>query len=580
MADPDDAAALRAHGEAASDALPADQFLHAPATATASGGSGSAERRTSGVLKLAPRDSIADAVVVAAGVAAEAEPNSSGRLSVRNRDAIPSTRSTPAPFGELELTALRLELARVRQTLEEGDNEQAVDGVTTAEDLVTASAAVSTDDSDSSDVSEFRVLAFGGGTYRGQARLHGQLEQSEWEPHGLGVLTTSSGHTYCGQWLNGTQVGHGTRYGPALHYEGDVSVAGGTAVPATGSCYGVGLYTFGALFVGCWGGDVTLSPPNVLHPRGLGSLQSSADTLAVDGWCHGLRCAHQCPTEMDPSSGSFRLPAGIRLQDQPLRGLLVADEKLQLWRRRSLTRALSVWARLCCDFNITQAKRSRLLALSAQARARRAEQIATLEDIDRQKAARSDDAADLLALLAKSREAQEQRSQRRHLYAHRLASAIKQRDLAQACVVKQQSAVKPLELELQEVEELLTEARQAQEHCSQCARELRVLKRQVENASVKLNAVRFDQQRNAVPLGSAQQQQESQLNYSQRSVPLTPVKKTPRLRQDATDNNSMLGSRDASSVTLDQQFVCDVPGCMCGIPRDVFLRVGAALNDE
>lgn len=220
---------------------------------------------------------------------------------------------------------------------------------------------------------------------------------------------------------------------------------------------------------------------------------------------------------MDPSS--FRLSAGIHLLDQPLRGLLVADKKLHFWRRRSLTRALSTWARLCCEFNITRAKRSRLIALKTQAQARVAEQRAIHDEIDRQKVARSEAAAELLALLAKSREAQEQRSQRRQLYAQRLASAVKQRDLAQACVAKQQSAVKTLEIELQEIEELLTEARQAQEDCAQYARELHVLKRQVENASVKINAVRFNQQHNAEPLGSTRQDQALQPTLSQRSVP-------------------------------------------------------------
>ncbi|KAG6622505.1 uncharacterized protein IUM83_05432 [Phytophthora cinnamomi] len=583
MAGRDDAAALRAHGEAASDALPADQSLRAPATATASGGSGSAERRTSGgVLKLALGDSIAGAAVAvdvaAAAAAAQAEPNPSGRSSIRSRDEIPSTLSTPTLNEELELAALRLELARVRQSLEEDDIE--VDGAPAAGDVIAAPAAESADDGDSSDTTEFRVLAFGAGTYRGQARLRRQLEQSEWEPHGLGVLTTASGHTYCGQWLNGARVGHGTSYGPDLHYEGDVSAAGGTAVlplPTPGSRHGVGFYTFGALFVGCWGATGALAPPEILRPQGLGSLQSSADTLAVDGWCHGLRCSHQCPSAMDALS--FRLPAGIRLQDQPLRGLLVADEKLKYWRGRSLKRALCAWSRLCCDFHIAQAKRSRLLALNTQAQARRAEQRAIKEDTDRQKAARSQDAAGLLDLLTKSRDAQEQRSQRRQLYAQRLVGAIKQRDLAQACVVKQQSAVMTLEAELQEIVELLAEARQAQEHCAQYARELHVLKRQVENASVKLNAVRFDQRRNAVPPGSSLQEQEHQRSLSQRSVPPTPLKKTPRQREDAADNNSAPFS-GGKSTQPDQQFVCDVPGCMCGIPRDVFLRVGAALNDE
>lgn len=162
-------------------------------------------------------------------------------MSIRNPDAIPSA------YGEFELTALRLELDRARKTLEEDDNELEVDGATAAGD---EADAASSDDSNFSDDTSFRVLAFGGGIYRGQARLQGRSEQNEWEPHGLGVLTTSSGHMYCGQWLNGNQAGHGTRYDPALHYEGDVGAAGssGTLSVAATTCrtrHGVGLYTLG-----------------------------------------------------------------------------------------------------------------------------------------------------------------------------------------------------------------------------------------------------------------------------------------------------------------------------------------------
>ncbi|GMF24676.1 unnamed protein product [Phytophthora fragariaefolia] len=584
MAGRDDAAALRAHGESASDA---DQSLRAPpATATASAAPRSAERRGSAVLKLARGDSAADALELDLGADAEAEPNPAGERSVRDQGAIVAESSTPS--AELQLSALRLELDRVRQTLEEEDGleingDTTPDGVAIAAGSTTASAAaVAADDDNFSDAAELRVFTFGDGVYRGQARLRSLPEPSEWEPHGLGVLTTVAGHAYCGQWLDGKLVGHGTSYGRALHYEGDVGAVEDTAphpVTSIGSRHGVGFYMFGSLFVGCWEVAATLPPPGAFRPRGHGSLRCAVDALAVDGWCHGLRCAHQCPSKMDHCS--FRLPADIRRQSQPLRGLLVAEEKLQFWCRRSLKRALSTWSRLCCEFSIAQARRSRLLALNTQAQARRAEQRAIRDDIDRQKTERSQGAAELLELLAKCREAQEQRSQRRQLYAQRLTDAIKQRDLAQACVVKQQSAVKTLEQELQEIVELLTEARQAQGDCARYARELHVLKWQVENASVKINAIRFDQQHDTMTPASSQL--ELQLSLSQRSVPPTPMKKTPPEHVDAANNNSVPPSRGENthrSVALGQQFVCDVPGCMCGIPRDVFLRVGAALNDE
>ncbi|KAG6969536.1 hypothetical protein JG687_00003154 [Phytophthora cactorum] len=419
MADGNDAAALQAHGESTSDVSGEDQSLRVLATATATGGTGSAEERTSGELKLEDGDSSAG----------DAEPIQPDKSNCDQGAILPTPSAeelkVPAVSSSLELAALRLELAQLRQTLqEEPDNVE--------EDAVTATA-----DNEDNETVEYRVIDFAGGTYRGQVQALGALEQIEWRPHGLGVLTTATSHTYCGQWLNGSQVQHGTRYSPTLHYEGDVG---------------------------------------------------------------------------------------------------------------------------------------------AQAQARRAEQRAISENLERQKAAKSQDAAELLTLLAKSRGAQEQRSQRRQLYAQRRFSAIKQRDLARACVAKQDSAVKALEIELLEVVGLLKKARQAQDDCAQYARELHVLKRQIENASVKLNEARFEQRQQA-----SQQEQELQPSLSQRSVPPTPVTKTPRAQECADDNNFVHQSRGDStrrSVTLKQQFVCGVPGCMCGIPRDVFLRVAGALNDE
>ncbi|KAG1703747.1 hypothetical protein DVH05_006762 [Phytophthora capsici] len=524
MADRDDAAALlvQAQGESTS-ATSGDQSL---ATATATGASGSAEGRTSGELKLADEDSSA------------APPN----LPAGDRVAVQRTPSQSTK--ELEQATLCLELAQLRQTLTEE-----------VEDFVHVGDGVADGDVDSV---EYRVIHVDGGTYRGQVQ---SCDQDEWQPHGLGVLTTANGHTCCGQWRNGKQVMHGTRYSPTLQFEGDLT-----------ACNGVGFYTFGALFVGCW--DIR----GRVIPHGLGTLQSSTLTdngiMSVDGWFHGLRCVHPYPLEQC----IFKLSTDLRSQPQPQRGLMLADEKLQYWRRYALIRSINTWRRLCCEFNTTQARRGRLLALRAQAQARLAEQRATSEDLEQRKAAKSQNAAELLVLLVKSRGAQEIRTQRRQLYAQRLTDAIKQRDLAASCVTKQDTAVKALEDELQGIAEQFKDASKAKEDCAQYARELQLLKRQIENASVKLNAARFEKQRLV-----AQREQVTVTvtltSLSQRSVPPTPMKKTPRRREDNDSNNSVPQSCDGIA-RRSEKFVCDVPDCQCGIPRDVFLRVSAVLNDE
>ncbi|KAF4130148.1 hypothetical protein GN958_ATG20563 [Phytophthora infestans] len=548
MADGHDAANAGTHGESTSGLSSEDQSLHHAMLATA----------TSGELKLADRHSSAGA----------AEPIQ--LESTCDQGAIsPSPLSAdevevPAASSRLELTDLRLELAQLRQTLEE-EQDDVEEG-----DPARTTAATATVDEEDNAIVEYRVIDFAGGLYRGQVQAFGPSDQKEWRPHGLGVLTTATIHTRCGQWVNGTQVHYGTRYSPTLRYEGDVGV-GSTST----RCHGVGLYTFGVLFVGCW---VSASRR---YPHGLGSLQSATDActitmISVDGWFHGLQCVHPPVHKC-----IFKLSSDARSQPQPQRGLMVADEKLQFWRRHALTRALSAWIRVCCDFNITQARQSRLLALQTQAHAREAEQRAISANLERHKADKNEDATELLTLLARSREAQEQRFQRRQLYAQRLASAIQQRDLARACVAKQDSAVKVLETELQDVSNQLKRARQAEDDCAQYARDLHVLKRQIENASVKVNAARFDQRQQASQVET--QEQEPQSSLSQRSILPTPIMKTPRARDYADENNSVQQSRLGStrrSVTLGQQFVCGVPGCMCGIPRDVFLRVAGALNDE
>ncbi|OWZ23156.1 hypothetical protein PHMEG_0001991 [Phytophthora megakarya] len=487
MADLDDGAPLQAPGEFTSDALPADQSL---STAT---------------LKLEPGDS------------------STGTDESRTRSAEPSCDRLAASeptAEELERAALCLEIARVREALEEADCE--VEEADAGDDVASTLLG-----NEHSDTIAYRVIDFHGGTYRGQV----QVVNDDWQPHGLGVLTTATGCVCSGQWLNGTQVNHGTRYSPTLRYEGDMSVA---------NCHGVGLYTFGALFIGCW-------------------------NTAADGWFHGLRCIHPSPSETECI---FQLSRNTRSQPQPQRGLMVADEKIQFWHRYALIRALRRWSRLCCEFSITQARTSRLLAFQTQAQARQAEQRANNEHVERQKAAKSNDVAEVLALLAKSRESQEQRHQRQQLYVQRLANAIKQRDLAQVCVTKQESALKTLELELQEIAAQVTEARQAQEDCAQRARELQLLQRQIENLSVNLNAARFDQKRQM----KSPQEHDPELRVPQHSAPPTPVTKTPREQQDTEDDNQ--------HVARGRKFVCDVPGCSCGIPRDVFVRVAAAFNDD
>ncbi|RLN20092.1 hypothetical protein BBJ28_00016184 [Nothophytophthora sp. Chile5] len=459
---------------------------------------------------------------------------------------------------EPELAALRLELTRVRRALFE-ESEGAADG--------SPAIVAVREDADGVDANtEFRVVEVADGVYRGQVSPRGPTDSCDWAPHGFGVLTTAKGHVCCGRWLDGTQMGYGTICNATLHYAGECFAMPNTTRSTANTIRGVGFYAFGALFVGSWCGDATSYPVHDVDrytPHGLGKLTLRSDPSGRDsnrvesGWFQGLHRPFSDAVTTDSDVSTARHYAHLT---QPERGLVIADAKLVFWRRNALTRGLGRWRRWSCDLSVQQAVRSRLVALKVQQKAREAEKRAITTQIAALVTQRRHTDAEVITNVEAARMARERGLERRKLHTQRLVDALEHRDLTRVCVSAQQEAVTVLQQELAQILQLLNEAKQAQENCAKSAQRLQILKRQIQKVTMSLNAV-------TKPAHAA--------DPVQFSPPPTPSR-TPRPQHHGDDLHYEL----VQTPHPTEQFVCDVPGCVCGIPRDVFLRVAATLNGE
>lgn len=456
----------------------------------------------------------------------------------------------------------------------------------------------------------FSVIPFQDGVYRGQvAEAAGSNTLSQLDadaedqatspehapprallPHGFGVWTSADGSCRCGQWVQGEQDGVGTQqHRSILAYEGEWA----NDFP-TGA--GIGTFADGSSFAGEWIRG---------RPYGLGSLRivenltmATEEAQSTFGWFHGTQCLQPCGRSSKveeqgnktarPLTHGLRAAVPSKFEDQPLRGLYVAAMRLDDWRLSTFQRVLGHWRLVCCEHVVETAKQSRLLSMIAWQKAHVAQQKAIdthmLQMVEQRK--RSDQG--LVHLTLKSREKHARVLHVRQFHEQRRATAEFQCELARCCVDTQQDAVDLLESELSAILKLLEEAKQAQADCSEHSHQLQLLKRQIENVSLKINDVRLRQERErfsavkaAANSGSAPSRPASS------SIPGTPLPTTLGaakhstkgvLRTEQTAAGGNQTERDVMVVNPD--YVCDVPGCECGIPRDVFMRVGAALNGE
>lgn len=141
-----------------------------------------------------------------------------------------------------------------------------------------------------------------------------------------------------------------------------------------------------------------------------------------------------------------------------------------------------------------------------------------------------------------------------------------------------------VERELSATLELLSVARQAQTDCHAAAHELLVLKRQIESASVQINTLR--QRIRAGAHESVAGALDADGGGVAMALGLPPSCPTTAAAAETVRIKSIgtvLSQVDVLAVDAEDAGganVCDVPGCGCGIPRDVFLRVASALNGD
>lgn len=418
-----------------------------------------------------------------------------------------------------------------------------------------------------------------GNLYHGQVEeveelqmLDGETKEGEMQlrPHGYGVWTKPDSSKTYGQWAHGIQIGFGS-----LQVESGVRSYEGECQSGNATGYGVGLFANGIVFAGSWRDG---------RPYGLGRLQQQDPALLQYGWFYGTRCVQPCDVEPLLNPLTIVRPHRLRFArqadvDQPTRGLRLVGTIVDDARIDAFRRALRHWRHECCAQAVLRAKRCRVLAVATRQRALRAQQSAVQADLSVRTNRFHSKQADIVSQVGLTRQTHARVQRIRALHVQRRAEAEHQCALAKTCVATQNEAIELMEMELEEVLEALVMAKTAQSDCRQLSHQLHVLKRQIENICVKINALKV-----------SEQNQQQQSNELARSVPSTPWTASENKIPSSKGAVFVTGGRRTSSADPEAtvivqrlvlpEFVCDVPGCDCGIPRNVFLRAGAALNGD
>lgn len=438
-----------------------------------------------------------------------------------------------------------------------------------------------------------RVFPLLNGVFRGQAVRHhhgrddGTRQDSDdddgeenedvtdWRPHGFGVWTRAAdARRIAGHWRDEPSSDQfrciGRRQDPGLTFEGEWLQHADDLDCNLRVGVGVALVASETTAAGCWLDN---------SPQGLGQLTDVFSGQQQLGWLAGLACVRPCVSELDHRHADVVRAARRQFPDQPSRGLAVLTLRLDRWRTATLGNAITRWQRLVCEQSVAIAVSRRLDALGAWQEAQLAETRAMREQLEELREEKRRERPDVFALMTKQREAEAARERTRQRCTDRRREAEQQLELARMCAVAQRQAVEMLESELNDTTELLDEARRAQGECQQAAHELQVVKRQIEAVTIRINATRqqihgrgLRQHQSLHRLGS----QHDQLV----SAPATPLFSIENAPSRPSTGINRVASDMAEILTVDDEQVCDIPGCKCGIPRDVFMRVGATLNGE
>ncbi|OQR98555.1 hypothetical protein ACHHYP_08327 [Achlya hypogyna] len=341
-----------------------------------------------------------------------------------------------------------------------------------------------------------------------------------------GVVTALTGATVA-MCLSVGGSGFGIVSSADLAYEGELF----NGVP---DGYGVGTFTTGHVFAGYW-----------VHgaPEGLGQ-----QALALDpnsdvgfGWYHGphaLQLVRPLHTPLPPPPLPMRRPS-----EQPLLGLYTAGRALEAQRRRQCQHVVSLWAARVCRASVAAAVEARGLAFESWRRAATAQAASCQAACDALRTRGTDpvlkerlDVVVARQQLAKDREVLRQA---------RSAKAQQVQTTTVTCLGIERRSMALMQAELDDLDNELRSVRLARARCDAIHDEIADLRRRIEDRKVELHAMRRRHRPVVQPAPPRRLR-------SQAALPELPPEESPVIA-----------------------YVCGVAGCACGVPKDVFRRLGA-----
>ncbi|EQC35777.1 hypothetical protein SDRG_06536 [Saprolegnia diclina VS20] len=361
----------------------------------------------------------------------------------------------------------------------------------------------------------------------------GRTFQGALSPAGrCGVVASSDGRSMIALDCDGSHS-FGVVTCPEVVYEGQVDGDG------TPMGYGIGSFANGNLFAGHWVEG---------RPEGLGQLTTALDpdvNATGYGWYVEQRAmqllrAPDAPTP--PPDLGVRRPL-----EQPLLGLYIVGRVLETNRLRRCQQALGLWAQRVCHDSVLTAIAARGLAYESWRQAYAALEASARTVCTGLRAKGPADPA-LHARLDAVLDRQRLVRDRDAIRYKRTAKARQVQTTTTTCLGIERNATALLQAELDDLEAELRDARAAQARCTVVQSEIATLRQTIEDRKVTLHALRRRHHHHIQPPPPRRQS-------SQTTLPDLPA---PTCEEIA--------------------FVCGVPGCACGVPKDVFRRVGAALS--
>ncbi|OQR81837.1 hypothetical protein THRCLA_11360 [Thraustotheca clavata] len=341
-----------------------------------------------------------------------------------------------------------------------------------------------------------------------------------------GVVTTTSGCT-----VSIVVESNGIGFG-VIHQEGFIFE--GELYEHEPHGYGVGTFADGNVFAGYWFNG---------KPQGLGQFSIQPKSKAGYGWYFNRQLLYVInSTETPLEILNIQLPR--KPQEQPLLGLFTMCRILETQRLRRFQSVFDRWTTNICQQSILAAYEARILAFNCWRKAGLA-QVASIQNtcnVLRRSGTDQELKSHLDTVVAHQNNVKERQALRNV----RLDNAKVVLTTTTTCLGIEQKSKNLMQAELDTIEAELIDARRAKLRCDVIQKELTELRKCIENRQVDLHALR---RRNQSILPPARRR------HGKKSVAILP---------------------EAITTQEEILYVCGVPGCNCGVPKDVFRRASAA----